>query len=526
MISGEHVTPAVRLVSHLGSGAMGSVWLAEHISLGTQVAVKLMNAQYAKDPEYVERFQREARAAAQIRSPHVVQVLDSGVTAAGVPFILMELLEGETLRSRIQRLGPLPLADVVRLVMHAASALGRAHQIGIVHRDVKPENLFLIEVGGELFLKVLDFGIAKQPPATLQKWMTETGRLLGTPFYMSPEQMVSAKHVDHRTDVWALAAVAYEALTARRPFQGQTFGEHILVVHAGGFTKPSTHRPGLPEAVDAWAERALQRDPEARFGSTRELADALDEAVRTSALAATAPSAPRPAPVTHVEPPRSEEPRPPPQTPNLDPGVHKSEPTLVSRSHEGAAAEIRVGTGRVRLVMGNLVLAGTEAIVNVTDRSLSGTGPVDAAIRAAAGPEIEEQLRHHDGCAPGSAILTGSGRIPRPTRYVLHAVPPDYSIRSDAECATLLRRAHTESLRLAEENAVQSVAFPAMGSHGNGYPIGKAAPIAYRAAVDHLAEHAKSVQLIVFVLLSSEEIMAFAAALASSASTLPGRSRD
>src|SRR5512141_1320660 len=115
MFSGDHVTPAVRLVSHLGSGAMGTVWLAEHLALGTQVAVKLMNAEYSADAEFVDRFRREARAAAQIRSPHVVQVLDSGVTDAGVPFILMELLEGETLRNRIQRLGPLPLADVVRV---------------------------------------------------------------------------------------------------------------------------------------------------------------------------------------------------------------------------------------------------------------------------------------------------------------------------------------------------------------------------------------------------------------------------
>ena len=131
----------------------------------------------------------------------------------------MELLEGETLWSRIRRFGPLPLRDIVRIVVQTANALGSAHRLGLVHRDIKPENLFLLDVGGEPFVKVLDFGLAKQPPG-MNRIMTDSGRVMGTPLYMSPEQLVSAKYVDHRTDVWALGAVAYEALTARPPFQG------------------------------------------------------------------------------------------------------------------------------------------------------------------------------------------------------------------------------------------------------------------------------------------------------------------
>src|SRR5262249_9200739 len=145
---------------------------------GTQVAVKLMMPEYAADAEFVERFTQEAQAAARIKSPHVVQMLDSGVTADGSPYIVMELLEGETLGNRIRRLGPLPLRDVVRIVVQAANALGSAHRLGIVHRDIKPDNLFLIEVGGEPFVKVLDFGLAKQPQGALRV-STDVGRVMG-----------------------------------------------------------------------------------------------------------------------------------------------------------------------------------------------------------------------------------------------------------------------------------------------------------------------------------------------------------
>jgi serine/threonine protein kinase/O-acetyl-ADP-ribose deacetylase (regulator of RNase III) len=560
MRSGDYVTPTIKLVQHLGSGAMGSVWVAEHLALGTQVAVKLMMPAYAEDAEFVERFQQEARAAARIRSPHVVQMLDSGVTGGGAPYMVMELLEGETLGARVRRIGPLPLGEVVRIVVQAANALGRAHQLGIVHRDIKPENLFLLEVGGEPFVKVLDFGVAKQPPGTL-RIMTETGRMMGTPLYMSPEQLVSAKHVDHRTDVWALAAVAYEALTARQPFQGESLGAQVLAVHTGGFLKPSAIRPGLPEAVDAWATRALQKDPDARFGSARELADALEEAARDVVVADAALAARSRAAFADTAPSQRADVEIPdertlkrvevlsasrlPVNPLIDhlpvAPIAPTDGTLVSakspwegRERANATPEIRVGEGRIRLVLGRLVAAGVEAIVSATFRAQSGAG-VDAAIRATAGPEIADELDRAGVRAEGSAVLTGAGRLDHPTRFILHTVAPAYDPERADECAALLRRAYLESLRLAEENSIHDVAFPAIGA-GPGqlhdvdppaigadpgqFPIQRAASIALGAAIEHLAERARSVGLIVFVLPTHEHFMAFSTAMDDTAEGL------
>ncbi|WP_437963400.1 serine/threonine-protein kinase [Sorangium sp. So ce260] len=281
MNPGQQVTGTLRLARELGKGAMGSVWVADHLALGTQVAVKFMSPAYADQSGFVERFRREAMAAAQIKSPHVAQVFDHGVTHEGVPYIVMELLEGEDLKSRIQRLGALPPVEVTGIVAQTAKALGRAHQLGIVHRDIKPDNIFLLDVEGELFVKVVDFGVAKRVQGAPQGdlGMTSTGSVLGTPLYMSPEQLLSAKHVDFRADLWGLAVVAYHALTGQVPFRGETLGALSVVLHTGIFTPPSALRPELSPAIDAWMKRALALDPAARFGSARQMAEALEHAV-------------------------------------------------------------------------------------------------------------------------------------------------------------------------------------------------------------------------------------------------------
>ncbi|MGK3983687.1 serine/threonine-protein kinase [Sorangium sp. So ce136] len=274
--TGQMVTPALRLVRILRRGGMGSIWVADRLSLKAQVAVKFMSPELAEDPGYVERFRREAVAAAQITSPHVAQVLDHGLTSEGMPYIAMELLRGEDLRARIRRLGPLPLAEVARIVTQTAKALGQAHRLGIVHRDIKPDNLFLTEVDGETFVKVLDFGIAKR---ARDLRVTTTGNVVGTPLYMSPEQLISAKDLDFRADLWSLGVVAYHAITGQVPFFADALVALTLVVHAGRFKPPSALRPDAPPALDDWMRRALQLDPSARFGSAREMADALDRAL-------------------------------------------------------------------------------------------------------------------------------------------------------------------------------------------------------------------------------------------------------
>ena len=277
--AGAHVTPNVRLVRPLGEGGMGSVWVAEHLALGTEVAVKFLHGDYASDPAARARFSREAAASAQVKSSHVVRVYDHGLTDSQVPFIVMELLEGTDLAKRIEaehRIGP---DDVVSIVAQLAKALEQAHEKGIVHRDIKPENIFLAREGGEVFVKLLDFGIAKSETlanrTTSGRKSTLAGETLGTPFYMSPEQFKDSKKIDYRSDLYSVGVVVYEALTGLPPFIADTLSALAILVNDGEYKPASEVEPTLPKTFDAWFAKACARNPADRFGSARELSDAL-----------------------------------------------------------------------------------------------------------------------------------------------------------------------------------------------------------------------------------------------------------
>lgn len=252
---------------------MGSVWLATHLSLQTEVAVKFISLDLAKDENAQKRFTSEATSAAQIKSPHVVQVLDHGVTA-GRPYIVMELLEGEDLAARLTQRGGLSLSDTAEIVRQTAKALAAAHALGIIHRDIKPANIFLTRSADEVFVKVLDFGIAKRVGGENYA-KTATGTMVGTPYYMSPEHVVEDGVTDIGSDIWALAVVAYECMTGRMPFDGTSLGAIYIAIHSGVFKRPSEVVPSLPREVDAFFDKAFAKKPEARFRSARELADAL-----------------------------------------------------------------------------------------------------------------------------------------------------------------------------------------------------------------------------------------------------------
>ncbi len=278
MEPGEPVTPSIKLVRLIDHGSMGSVWAADHAGLGTQVAVKFMSTEVAKNPNLVTRFSREAHAAAHIKSPHVVQILDHGITPGGVPYIAMELLEGESLQKRLKREGRLDAPLTALIVGQTCKALTRAHQLGIVHRDIKPANIFLTDSDGDVFVKLLDFGVAKHEGGEFS--MTRTNEKVGTPFYMCPEQLISAKHVDFRADLWSVGIVAYHCLMGQVPFKATTFGDLCLAVSRGVFTPPSQARPELSPRLDAWFLRALAKKPADRFESARQAADELERAVK------------------------------------------------------------------------------------------------------------------------------------------------------------------------------------------------------------------------------------------------------
>jgi serine/threonine-protein kinase len=282
-MQGKVIQGRYRLARLLGKGSMGSVWLAEHLSLHTPVAIKLIDAEAAKNPNARARFDREAQVAARIRSAHVVKMLDHGVTEAGQPYIAMECLAGESLRERLAARGRLTPAEVWKVISHVCRALARAHEAGLVHRDLKPENIFIAREDDDEVVKILDFGVAKVTDAIAFTTVdpTRTGALLGTPFYMSPEQAQGLKTVDFRADLWSLAVVAFESLTGERPFSASALGPLIAKILGAPIPVPSQVAPEarLPPELDAWMARALSRDPAARFGSAKQLADAFVLAV-------------------------------------------------------------------------------------------------------------------------------------------------------------------------------------------------------------------------------------------------------
>jgi eukaryotic-like serine/threonine-protein kinase len=275
------------LVEQLGRGGMGSVWRARSLRLRSWVAVKLIDPALAASALGKRRFLREARAAAGLRSPHVIQVLDHGVDHE-TPYIVMELLEGETLATRLRRVGRLMPLETASLIRQLARALRRAHAAGIIHRDLKPANIFLVENDDEWVAKVLDFGIAKvgRGPRDRVGETTASGALVGTPSYVSPEQAQGLVTVDHRTDVWSLGVVTFECLLGRRPFIGDSLPALLLAICRDPVPVPSRIGP-VPAGFDAWFARTCARDPSLRFDSAKSAADALVGLCQRSAAAGT-----------------------------------------------------------------------------------------------------------------------------------------------------------------------------------------------------------------------------------------------
>jgi serine/threonine-protein kinase len=289
LVPGTLVTPNLELVRLLGAGSIGSVWVANHHTLKIEVAVKLLERGAGQaDPKTVARFTRQG-AAAKIRSPHVVRVFDSGVSDTGVPYLVMELLQGTTLERRLQRQRRLTPNEARLVVVQVAQALRRAHDQGIVHRDVRPQNLFLVDSDYELFVKVLDFGLAKY--VARPSLISAGGGSYGAVEYMSPEMLLDVRQVDSRADVWSLAVVGYRALTGELPFSHVNLVALTNAIRDGKFEPARRHLPALPLAVDAVFARAFHPEVDERFPSAVELArafaDALEQPVVDDELGAT-----------------------------------------------------------------------------------------------------------------------------------------------------------------------------------------------------------------------------------------------
>lgn len=291
MEPGSVIAGKFRIERVLGEGGMGIVLAAHHLHLGRLVAIKVLKPEALAHKDIVARFANEARSASRIQSEHVARVLDVGAFDSGEPYMVMEYLEGCDLSKYVRQRGPLAVGEAIDYLLQACEALAEAHVAGIVHRDLKPANLYLTRrADGSNCVKVLDFGISKaalSPDQAAPQNMTQTSSVLGTPGYMAPEQLRSSKHVDARTDIWALGVILHELLTGRLAFQGSTVPEVYTSILAGAPESLRSVRPDAPPQVEAIIFKCLEKDANRRFANVGEFGVALapfaSPAGRTSA---------------------------------------------------------------------------------------------------------------------------------------------------------------------------------------------------------------------------------------------------
>jgi serine/threonine-protein kinase len=463
----------------IGVGGMGAVVAAQHLQLDERVAIKFLLPTMLEAGEIVQRFLREARAAIKIRSEHCVRVLDVGTLEGGAPYMVMEYLDGQDLSRLLEQSGGLPVEDSVDWVLQAAEALAEAHAMGIVHRDLKPANLFLTRrPDGTASVKVLDFGISKQTDSGTDASVTKTQAVLGSPRYMSPEQMRSTRDVDARADVWALGAVVHELIAGQPPFDAETMTALCAAILQDPPNPLRARRPDAPVQLETAILGALEKDRGRRYQNVAQFAAAL----APFGTAAASTSAERIARVLGVPASRpGSVARPPaPDEPACAPAV--TGPSPMAATTGGSA------TDRVRRATGPVVAAGlVAAVVAVAavagvvalKRHAGAAGevvPVPAAAAVVVSPPAAS-----DSQGESAAVLSArrpidaKGEVPAPPSAVLSPEPAPVSVPVGSASAAR-RDSPTEPARTFRPVLPPQKPRPAVGAPPAGNPAAPPKP--------------------------------------------------